>query len=431
MSSCDQPRLLDQYSFILDEYVPGKGQARCSKGDVYSFWPRHSGELSQSDKDSVGFQNMLAWKAYSRRFSRAASAGLVGGHIFHRSEICDSASGSAYPGMSAFQNEIDAIESRTVGNRPCRNYIEILPGGIAFKREQPKGNNKPLGGGSRSDVVGFSKNSRKRLMDVLMRFDFDAHTAKGKRSPAARSMFCTLTFSDSAPFLQEATPESFDWQRLKRDLDTFGKRLKRLKNFQGMLWKVEIEPRKSGALKGNYVPHFHCLILFKQIQRVHTFRRWLSQAWFSVVGSGDSNHLKAGTNALVAYGGATGKLFSYLGKYLGKTFEVEGIKAGRIWGIIAGIDQENINPKTGKPEAYKNPLSLVDGKAFFTDKSNVWEVFIESVRAWGSQSHYIANLSYYQSAGVIFCGKDELKYLEFPAGGFTAWEFPDLSLIGG
>ncbi len=378
-------------------------------------------------RDWLKIRRSARWRDFRRR----RAAGLVGGHIFHRSG-----------GGIVACPEIESLEwSQRVENRPLRSCIEVLPGGIAFKKEQPKGTGKATGGGGRSEVVGFSKNSRKRLMDVLMSFDFDKYSASGKRSPAARSMFCTLTYSDDAPavdpqktinFTQpgmrwfpawwKREKYEFSWKLIKRDLDTFGKRLRRLKNFSGLLWKMEIVQRKSGRFKGAWIPHFHCLILFKGVQRVNSFRRWLSGSWFNVVGSGDDKHLKAGTNALVAYGGATGKLFSYLGKYLGKTFEVEGIKAGRIWGIIAGQDNQK--------QRLKNPLELVQGKTIFTDRRDVWQAFIYRLRTWGKNSFYLSKMSEYQSAGVIFCSKKELPELLAP-GVFERWKMPDLALIGG
>lgn len=162
------------------------------------------------------------------------------------------------------------------------------------------------GGGGRSYVSGFSHGSRLRLMRLLATLRRDCVP-----------IFITLTY----PGVYPETPKQW-----KRDLDTFTKRLLRRFPESAAVWKLE--PQRRGA------PHFH--ILFYGVYEVpDDFRSWLSEAWFTVVGSGDERHLRAGTRVeyLRSYRGA----MSYAAKYMDKTVdelpEAWG-KPGRFWGVI-------------------------------------------------------------------------------------------------
>ena len=65
------------------------------------------------------------------------------------------------------------------------------------------------GGGKRGRVKGFSRASRRRLLDVLNQI---------KRPAVQSALFVTLTYPGEWPKA---------WERWKRDIDTFGKRLRR------------------------------------------------------------------------------------------------------------------------------------------------------------------------------------------------------------
>jgi hypothetical protein len=127
-------------------------------------------------------------------------------------------------------------------------------------------------------------------------------------------IFVTLTYPGEWPRDPKA------W---KKHLDTFGKRLLRRYPNACAIWKLE--PQKRGA------PHYHLIVL----NVPHVDKDWLAQAWYEVVGSGDTKHLRAGTRveSIRTWRGC----MAYASKYTAKVIEElpEGWeKVGRMWGII-------------------------------------------------------------------------------------------------
>lgn len=155
----------------------------------------------------------------------------------------------------------------------------------------------------RGKIRSFSRRSRIRLMRVLSRLD------KSKMP-----YFITLTYPSSYPSSREA----------KGDLKAFAKRLVRLAPTAGLIWKMEYQER--GA------PHFHLLVWGLDRFSLTFLRKWVSRAWFEVVGSGDERHLKAGTN-VQRVRSWRGVMF-YASKYMGKEVEVADDEPGRFWGML-------------------------------------------------------------------------------------------------
>lgn len=157
--------------------------------------------------------------------------------------------------------------------------------------------------GKRGKINGFSRASRKRLMDWLNAIN---------RGAVAVALFVTLTYPST-------WPET--WQVWKRHLDTFLKRFKRQFPSASIIWRLEFQ--KRGA------PHYHLLVF--GVERVDT--AWLSQAWYDIVGSGDAKHLQAGTQvqAVRDFRG----VLAYASKYIGKpTDDDTDLDCGRVWGLI-------------------------------------------------------------------------------------------------
>lgn len=86
------------------------------------------------------------------------------------------------------------------------------------------------GGGRRGSVVGFSRASRKRLLDRLARL-------RDEVDP----LFLTLTF-----------PDPVDCRQARRCLDSWAKRMRRRFPMFAAVWRIELQKRG--------VPHFHLLI---------------------------------------------------------------------------------------------------------------------------------------------------------------------------
>lgn len=166
-----------------------------------------------------------------------------------------------------------------------------------------------VGGGERGLVTGFSSASRRRLMRLI---------ASLERS--ARPIFVTLTYPDLFP------NEQGKW---KRDLDVFGKRLARKFPLAGFLWRIEFKERRTGASEGRVAPHFHLLVYGTGYRDL---LKWVSGAWWQVVGSGDGDHLKVGTRVekVRSWGG----VLRYVGKYIAKVNEYPSDWQGKAWGVI-------------------------------------------------------------------------------------------------
>lgn len=190
-------------------------------------------------------------------------------------------------------------------------YVEVWEGGniVEVVYESAKGKRTPSYA-RRGKVKGFSRSSKLRLLRKVSKVRTDA--------PA---VFATLTYPASYPDVQTA----------KRHLNAIGKRLLRLGQY-GFFWRFEYQRR--GA------PHFHLIVY--GVKHVHRFRRWLAQAWYEVCGSGQVEHLSAGTQAdwVRTHRGVMHYAAKYLSKTGGKqkwdseTGEVSIVDDGRQWGIV-------------------------------------------------------------------------------------------------
>jgi len=158
---------------------------------------------------------------------------------------------------------------------------------------------------SRSAISGFSARSRRRLQVNLAKIRRDS-----------LPVFVTLTYPAEFPGPKVA----------KHHLDVFGKALVRCG--YGFVWKLE--PQKRGA------PHFH-LLLYGAIPLLKSFRLWVAETWYRIVGSGDTKHLKAGTQ--VARVRSQHGVRAYAAKYMGKTFTGLGWESpGRFWGVVGAAN---------------------------------------------------------------------------------------------
>jgi hypothetical protein len=139
----------------------------------------------------------------------------------------------------------------------------------------------------------------------------------GVEWPEGEYALVTLTYPGVFP----ADPEAW-----RRHLDAFRHRWERRWGPAEGAWVLEFQRR--GA------PHWH-LVLRLPAMRIELLRRWVSVAWYVVVGSGDRRHLAAGTNVRRADSprGAAQYLFAELGKWKQKQLPVGLGGAGRWWGI--------------------------------------------------------------------------------------------------
>jgi hypothetical protein len=142
--------------------------------------------------------------------------------------------------METQEYNLDSAAEELLKRNQCRAYVEAQ--GQYFKLSF---SGRPIkGGGLRGEITEFSASSRKRMLELLARLEFDHSSFKA---------FLTLTYPD-----REGPPQP---KVAKRDRESFQKRLKRRFPAASAIWRREWEPRKSGDFKGVLYPHYH-LIFF-------------------------------------------------------------------------------------------------------------------------------------------------------------------------
>lgn len=210
-----------------------------------------------------------------------------------------------------------AIQLERINERPVkiRTYARRLQ--INVKREGLQ--TKPPTS-HRGVIKEFSRKSRKRMLDLC-------HSI---RNVDERAMwFITLTY-----------PNEFTWtaKQVKEHLRALVERFKRKYEGYGLIWRLELKTRLTGAMKGFQVPHYH-IILFNVFAQHKPLREWVSKAWHEIVGSGEVDHLKAGTNVRRVKSFA--HMVNYVSKYAAKADDDADIMErnwGRRWGSRGNLD---------------------------------------------------------------------------------------------
>lgn len=188
-------------------------------------------------------------------------------------------------------------------------------GGEYVQARKEVAKQEQVGGGIRGDVTEFSDQSRRRMFKWLAQLD--------RSKILCPPLFVTLTYPGGdvdhwAPYAKHH----------KRHLDALLKRFERFSSNAFILWRLE--PQKRGA------PHYHLLVF----NLPHLPMELVAQWWWEIVGSGDADHLKAGTSVegCKSWRGAA----YYVAKYLGKIPVPESLstnaiqlwdKPGRFWGV--------------------------------------------------------------------------------------------------
>jgi len=161
-------------------------------------------------------------------------------------------------------------------------------------------------GGKRGRIGGFSSSARRRQREFLHTID-----------RSADALFATLTYHDYLPGPDE----------VKRDIDTFGKRL--LRKFPGVSATWKLEPQERGY------PHLHLLIFGVN----YIDAQWLSGIWHDVTNETSSEHRKSGVD-VEGHVNLDGKIQTYVAKYMDETYDGWPIEdeswqtMGRWWGVI-------------------------------------------------------------------------------------------------
>lgn len=175
----------------------------------------------------------------------------------------------------------------------------------------------------RGIIRGFSRKSRKRLLEkvAMVRDVSGGH-------------FVRLSYPD------EVLPR--DPKQVKRDIANLRKRLKRRYPDMGGLWRMEFQDRKSGKHFGQLHPHFH-LPIFGIDDNDVTWRLWLRDAWYEIVGSGLEKHRLNGTHSAPIKNRRHAMAYAakYAAKESGTLFDRETgeiLEVGRFWASFGKLD---------------------------------------------------------------------------------------------
>lgn len=180
------------------------------------------------------------------------------------------------------------------------SLVKVSRGGVA------------QGGGKRGAISGRSSQSRRRLLDTLHSVNREAFDG---------ALFVTLTYPDEI----EPTPA-----KVKRDLDCFAERLRRLYPNVSAVWSQEPKPRKSGEHVGKVYYHYHLIVFGVGFLE----RCWLSRVWFEIVGSSNESHLAAGTQVQLLKSSKQG--IAYVAKYLSKN-ELSEIALTQLLAVLSAF----------------------------------------------------------------------------------------------
>lgn len=133
-------------------------------------------------------------------------------------------------------------------------------------------------------------------------------------------------------------------------------KLKRFIHKQGLkeIWKKEFTTRKSGKLKGLYLPHYHIALAGlspKQQKNWQMTSIMILSKWVDIIGTQDENALVVACHRksfrIIHH---SRQAIAYIGKYFSKTNDVEDengdvISIGRAWGYAKILKDEIPDPR--------------------------------------------------------------------------------------
>ncbi|MCG8686917.1 MAG: hypothetical protein MI892_18705 [Desulfobacterales bacterium] len=133
------------------------------------------------------------------------------------------------------------------------------------------------------------------------------------------------------------------------------KKLKRFIHKLGLkeIWKKEFTTRKSGKLKGLYLPHYHIALAGLSRQQEKDWQMLcikILTKWIQIIGTDDDNALVVACHRKSFRKiHCSRQAISYIGKYFSKTNEVEDedgeiISIGRAWGYARVLKEEIPDP---------------------------------------------------------------------------------------
>lgn len=245
--------------------------------------------------------------------------------------------------------------------------ITVGDGGARLARW---GTPPPVSRGKRGEVFGFSKASRRRLVDKLMLVPWSELNDQGPASPTATAFLVTLTYPRDFPARASTSKVHLDnWHRALAHTTDKG---------YSAIWRLEYQ--KRGA------PHYHILMFFDRPVHTTSFLNWSLQSWAKVVKSGDRWHPLRGVDVrpVSTDNAGNGKLMLYLVKYLTKLDEGT-TRTGRCWGEWGNI-----------PQVVRAAVTFQTTAGFAR--------LLRRIRRWGKRSPYLRKLANITGARLFGLG---------------------------
>ena len=182
----------------------------------------------------------------------------------------------------------------------------------------------------RGVIRGWSVSSRRRFQRLVARIDWSL-------------------MGDRFALVSHTYPRSFrgDPRRWHEDLRRFRVAFERRWGARPRgIWKLEWQrPRRVGEREGEAGPHFHMVLAVPVGVPFEVFGRWCRAAWHELVGGGDGDHARHGTDVRSA---DVRSAALYLIREMGKTRQTVlppewvATGAGRTWGgyDVAVVEHE-------------------------------------------------------------------------------------------
>lgn len=247
--------------------------------------------------------------------------------------------------------ENSTLGSPTISGRASKplfhSTVHVHANSVVVKKHRHLSKAKPPKH-HRGVITRFSPRSRSRMMRKT-----------GQIRNLKNVYFVTLTY----PGLFEHEPK-----RVKEHLFALKKRIRRVFNRAGMLWRLELKTRLTGASQGQIVPHFHLVLWGMNIYETE-MQEWMTRCWWEIVrGTGrqaimptpdkmtqpELDHYLHGVEVELLSDFRA--VLSYVSKYAAKVEDEESDNAwGRRWGICLHAD---LTPCLSIPLTWKEHCQL-------------------------------------------------------------------------
>lgn len=194
-------------------------------------------------------------------------------------------------------------------------------------------------GSNRGMIVGFSRASRKRLIEFMASVRY-----------TSQLLFATFTYPDEFP--EDETVWKAHFEALRRRFE------RKFPKYRA-IWRIELKERLSGEKAGTIAPHYHMIIFTDKegtpdirIDHYYSYGKmrekctspvsrefevWSRQAWSEIVNSGDKKHEMHGSFVVAVRNKR--HAMKYVSKYVAKEDKDE-FAVGRRWGRIGSFDTE-------------------------------------------------------------------------------------------